>query len=275
VIKKNGRYAIVGTPCQIHGIRKLEMVESELKNKIILHLGLFCSHTLSFLATDFLLYKARVRKTDLTKFEYRSKKWRGWPGDLLFRLKNGTEKFLSREHRTLIVPFFTPWRCKVCYDQLNEFADISLGDALLPEVLVNCKKGMSILISRTEIGERVLQEASRAGAIKVQRIPRSKVVQSQRGALFRKKKTLGERLMIAKFLGKSVPEYNVKLPKPRRTKCFVAVLDYMNTQIPYNPITCSLLKYVPLPLLRLYRVAISMFDFSGEARVESAMLGGK
>jgi len=202
VLKKNGKYAIVGIPCQIHGIRKLEMIESKLKNKIILHLGLFCSHTLS-------------------------------------------------------------------YDQLNEFADISLGDAFLPGVLINCKEGMSILISRTEIGERVLQEASRAGAIKVQKIPRSKVAQSQRGALFRKKKVLGERLMIARFLGKSVPEYDVKLPKPRRTKCFKAVLDYMNTQIPYNPITFSVLKHVPLPLLRLYGLAISMVDFSGAARVGS------
>lgn len=269
VLKKNGKYAIVGIPCQIHGIRKLEMVESELKNKIILHLGLFCSHTLSFLATDFLLHKAGVRKNDLVKFEYRSKEWRGWPGDVLFRLKNGTEKFLRREYRTLSVSFFTPWRCKMCYDQLNEFADISLGDAFLPEVLMNCKEGMSILISRTEIGERALQEASRAGAIKVQKIPRSKVVQSQRGALFRKKKVLGERLVIARFLGKSVPEYDVKLPKPRRTKFFVAVLDYMNTQIPYNPITFSVLKHVPLPLLRLYGVAISMVDFSGAARVGS------
>lgn len=153
----------------------------------------------------------------------------------------------------------------MCYDQLNEFADISFGDALLPEVLSNCKRGMSILISRTGMGERIVQEASSAGAIKVRKIPRSKVIQSQCGALFRKKRVIGARLMGANFLGTSVPEYHVKLPNPSRTKCFVSLLEYMNTQLPYNPVAYYLLKNVPLLLLKLYRATMSIVEGTTEA----------
>ena len=255
VLKKDGKYAIVGVPCQIHGLRKLEMIKTELKKKIVLHLGLFCSHMLSFLAIDFLLHKASIRKNDLIKFEYKSKALRGWPGDVLFTLSNGAEKFLSREHRTLIVPFFTPWRCKMCYDQVNEFADISFGDAWLPEVM-HCKEGTSVLISRTETGERLLQRASNEGEIKLQEISRSKIVQSQRGPLFSKKSLLGARVVISKLLGENVPEYNVKLLKPRKVKRLSAVFDYINTRIPYNSTTNLLLKHTPLSLLSLYESSI-------------------
>ena len=260
VLKKRGKYAFVGIPCQMHGVRKLEKVKSELSKKIVLHIGLFCSHTLSFLATELLLYKAGVQKTDLANFEYRSKKWQGWPGDVFFRLKNGKEKFLSRKYRTSITPFFNPWRCKMCYDQLNEFADISCGDALLPEVLSNCRSGMSILITRTEMGEKILQEACSAGAIKIQKTPRSKVIQSQCGALFRKKKFIGAHLATTNSLGKSIPEYHVKLPKPSKTKCFVSLFEYMSTQLPYNPITYNLLVNMPQPLLKLYSFTMSVVE---------------
>jgi len=263
LLKRDGSYAIVGVPCQIHGLRKLEMVKTELKRKIVLHLGLVCSHIMSFLAIDHLLHKAGVRKHDLAKFQYKNKALRGWPGDVFFMLKNGTERFLSREYRTLIVPFFTPWRCKMCYDQVNEFADLSFGDAWLPEVM-HCKKGMSVLMSRTKVGERLLQRARDKGVIELQEIPRSKIVQSQRGALFSKKNLLGARFAISRLLGTNVPKYNVELPRPRRREYLSAFLEYTNGLMPYNAITGFLLKHTPLSILSLYKSLISSSYISGE-----------
>jgi len=147
----------------------------------------------------------------------------------------------------------------MCYDQFNEFADISLGDAWLPE-LKEDKTGTSILIARTEIGERVLQEASSAGAIKILEIPESKVVQSQKG-LIRNREILGAHLLIARLFGKCVPRYNVKVLRLRfnKMKYLVALFDYINAQIPFNPIAYSLLKHAPLPLLHTYASIIDGF----------------
>jgi len=186
---------------------------------------------------------------------------------VLLRLRNGIEKFLSREHRTLIVPFFTPWRCKLCYDQVNEFADLSFGDAWLPEAM-SCKEGTSVLISRTERGESLLQRAKNEGKIELQKIPRSKIVLSQQGPLFSKKNLLRARFVVSRLLGQSIPQYHVELPKPRKEEYLSAVLDYMNTQIPSNPITGFLLKHTPLPILSLYELII----FSSPIRAENSIL---
>jgi coenzyme F420 hydrogenase subunit beta len=49
------RFAVVGLPCHIHGIRKAELINKKLKAKIVLHFGLFCSHTVDFLGDRFLV----------------------------------------------------------------------------------------------------------------------------------------------------------------------------------------------------------------------------
>lgn len=41
IITEKGKFAIVGLPCQIHGVRKYELINKELKNKILFHFGLF------------------------------------------------------------------------------------------------------------------------------------------------------------------------------------------------------------------------------------------
>ena len=54
--------------------------------------------------------------------------------------------------------YFTPDGCNVCSDHLAELADISFGDAWLPEFEVD-KLGTSIAISRTKLGEEFLAKA--------------------------------------------------------------------------------------------------------------------
>ena len=58
IIKEEGRFAVVGLPCHIHGVRKAESVNNKLKDKIVFHLGLFCcGHTDTFSGTEFIFRK--------------------------------------------------------------------------------------------------------------------------------------------------------------------------------------------------------------------------
>jgi coenzyme F420 hydrogenase subunit beta len=67
VIDKNLKIAVVGLPCHIQGLRKLELQNPKLKEKFILHLGLFCGHNTSFLGTEFVLEKMGIKHCEIKK----------------------------------------------------------------------------------------------------------------------------------------------------------------------------------------------------------------
>ena len=62
---ENLKIAVVGLPCHIHGIRKAEMLNESLRNRIVLHLGIFCSHTDTFWQTYSLINKLGIKENDV------------------------------------------------------------------------------------------------------------------------------------------------------------------------------------------------------------------
>jgi coenzyme F420 hydrogenase subunit beta len=256
ILKKDAKYAIVQLPCQMIGLRKLESLIPELKEKIVLRMGLFCSHVLSLKVIDFLSQKAGVLKEDVTKFDYRAKEWRGWPGDVLFELRNKRTKFLTRDYRGVTKPFFTPWRCKMCYDHVNEFADISFGDAWLPGVIKH-REGETIVIARTERGEALIRKAKEEMVVEIQEVSRAILLQAQKSSIMRKKNWLSAHLLVAKLFGEAVPHYTLDNPKPTKLKIIRSICEYFDSQIPHSRFPYFFLRNLPLPLLRLYVRAIS------------------
>jgi len=85
------RFAVVGLPCHIHGIRKAESLNEKLKDKIVLHIGLFCSHNDTFWQTDYILKKLHVSKDSVRIIRYRGQ---GWPGSFAIELMDGKKKSL-------------------------------------------------------------------------------------------------------------------------------------------------------------------------------------
>jgi coenzyme F420 hydrogenase subunit beta len=261
ILKEKGKFAVVGLPCHIHGIRKAEMLNKRLREKIVLHIGLFCSHSVSFLGTEVLLEKIGVRKEDITKLSYRGK---GWPGGMSIVLKNGHERFIEyTDYWDCLfgLSFFTPIRCTFCADVTNELSDISAGDAWLPE-LKGERTGMSMIVTRTKIGEEFLHHAESKEKVKIVNVDSSKVKQAQAGSLNFKKKTLAARISLAKHFGQKLPDVN---PKPSASK----VIRYLYVALPYLNIYVFskrgfryLLKYVPFRILRMYfRFLCALFLF--------------
>lgn len=82
---KDEKFAVVGLPCHLHGLRKAEATNNKLKKHIAFYFGLFCSHTPSFLATDYILQKVNISKSNVLKLDYRGE---GWPGKMKITLKD-------------------------------------------------------------------------------------------------------------------------------------------------------------------------------------------
>jgi len=75
--KSDEKFAVVGLPCHILGIRKVEMLIPKLQEKIVLHLGILCSGVKSFFGTEFILERKGIKKENVKNIKYRCK---GWPG---------------------------------------------------------------------------------------------------------------------------------------------------------------------------------------------------
>jgi len=209
---KNGkRYAVVGLPCHIYGIRKLAEFNARIRNSVSLYLGILCGGMPSYLGTSYILKSYNMEKQYITKFEYRGG---GWPGRLLMQGKKQTP---SRQIK-ICVPypeywrdtyqFFFPYRCTLCHDGFNEFSDISFGDAWLPHLAKKNEKGVSLIITRTEAGERLIQEAFQKGYIQLNPIKVQDVIRSQRGLIRFKFSTLRARIRLCKQFRTKLPTFD-------------------------------------------------------------------
>lgn len=204
------RFAVVGLPCHLHGLRKAEILNNSLKPKIVLHFGLFCNHTPSLLATEYILHKVRVSKEEVKKLDYRGE---GWPGEMKISLRKREIKIpLDHYWGSGFGSFFQPERCAVCADMVAELSDISFGDAWIGEYSKDTM-GTSLIISRSKQGEELVKKALDNGIISLEPIPRNKVIWSTR-EITKFKKAVPARFVLLRRMGKEIPVYNMTFPKP-------------------------------------------------------------
>ena len=229
IIKEEGRFAVVGLPCHIHGVRKAESANKKLKEKVVLHVGIFCSHSDTFWQTEFLLKKLGLKEEDIAKIDYRGE---GWPGMMSVLLKNGENVSVPFSEATSLHGLWLNalLRCALCCDLTAELADVSCGDAWLPEVLADEKKGKSIVVYRTEIGEALCLKAAQKGYIEIEKIDSGKVKQS--GDMMQtKKKDIKVRFFIRRLFNKAIPAYNTILLRPGPTNYLRGAVVYLNAGV--------------------------------------------
>ena len=121
--------------------------------------------------------------------------------------------------------FFQPNRCTLCADMSAELSDISFGDAWTGEYSKDTV-GTSLVISRSEKGEDLLNNALDKGVISLVPITRTKVIWSTR-QVTKFKKGVPARFLILKCMGRQVPEYNMTFLKPGVTAYLSSLLCYL------------------------------------------------
>jgi coenzyme F420 hydrogenase subunit beta len=263
IIRNEGRYAVVGLPCHLHGIRKAEEQHKELRKRIVLHFGIFCSHTVNYKGTKFLLEKLGVAEEQVTSMSYRT---RGWPGGFQVTLRSGEERFIPLGNYWAPLFgrfFFTPWRCTLCPDGLAELADISFGDAWLPE-FARERQGKSIIMVRSQEGKELVDLALRKGRVELVEVESNKVFESQRDQILFKKKSLAARKKLAQISGKKVPDYGeTSFLKTNSWDYFTAFIIYINMKVSEIKAGRSVLMRIPLAVLNCYgRLMQKLFNAS-------------
>lgn len=183
VKEKKERFAIVGLSCHIHGLHNVLDMKPSLKKNLIFSIGLICDRVMVSSGMDYLIEKTGINKQDVKEFYFRDKKPHGYPGHTYVKTINNSY-VLDPNERMQIKDFFTPARCRICFDKMNIGCDMTIGD---PHGLegIDRKNGESLIVVRTVIGANVfdksmnslsvIRKASLKVALKGQHIEEKKI----------------------------------------------------------------------------------------------------
>ena len=174
--------AIVGLPCHIQGAEALIKYKKKFSN-IRYKIGLICDRTLCGGIQDVMLSYVRP---DILKIVWRNKKpkynedgyyfYKNAPVTIIN--KSGEESVLPNSYRFALKEYFTSPRCRVCYDKLNVFSDIVLGDPWGMSGM-DWKNGESVIITRTTLGQHIINEMVKANYLTLNIGNRDELIKGQ------------------------------------------------------------------------------------------------
>ncbi len=180
--KFDGKLAVVLVPCQMRAFSAMLEKKPELKAKIALKVGLYCSGSHHENATLVPLKKKKISLENAVRIFYRRGHWRGLSTVVY---ADGSEKTLSYPKTICAYKnayFFSRESCMVCQDHYCNSADISFGDIWLKEMKKDPIKHTSCVI-RNQKALDMFNSAVKAGAIVASYIDDTRMVRSQKRAL--------------------------------------------------------------------------------------------
>lgn len=200
---EDGPVAVVGTSCHIHGLTNIIDKFPHIKTKIAFTIGLLCDRVLTLAAIDFLRNRSGMGNM-ASSIDFRNKLVSGYPGDVLLTLSNGNKAVIKSTERIKIKDYFTPVRCRLCFDKMNVYSDISVGD---PHGLKNIdrKLGESMIIARTAFGKDIIESAVKSKAVVLRDVNYNDVVKGQ-GIVKKKQQWSGYIEAWAK-MGNQLPDF--------------------------------------------------------------------
>jgi coenzyme F420 hydrogenase subunit beta len=212
ILSSEGKYAVVGLPCHIQGLRKAQTRNRKLREKVALCISIFCGLNMSPMGTRVMLLRQGISIENVAQIKYRGA---GWPGSLQVELRDGqtcTEPYLDYFDDHFMC--YEMHRCNLCCDSFGELADISCGDAWLPEYKSSDDQGTSVVVVRSERGRDFLSSVG-PGVLALDPFSIDKAVQTQRLALVWKKEWLNAKIALCKLTGREAPTYENDLPPAR------------------------------------------------------------
>ncbi len=166
VLETKEKIAAVLLGCQAEGIM-LSREKLKKNSSPAYIIGLMCAGNYSRLMIDRLISKSKINKDKIISFKFRDKDEVGWPGDLsiktistTYRVRRnlpGVERVEGDMEFTRIRKHYWNYRCLFCYDQMNLFSDVVVGDPWGINI-TNKKLGESVFIARTSKGKELLEE---------------------------------------------------------------------------------------------------------------------
>jgi coenzyme F420 hydrogenase subunit beta len=185
-------FAFIGKPCDVAGLRAYIAKNPQYKHQIKYMISFMCAGVPSIHGSKEVIAKMGADINQLVSFRYRGD---GWPGKA---------RAVQADGQSFEMDYNSSWgnilgkqiqfRCKLCADGTGEFADIVCADAWYgkdgyPDFAE--REGRSLLLTRTEAGEHLINEAIHAVSIQVSPLDVGEISKMQPYQVNRKKVVLG------------------------------------------------------------------------------------
>jgi len=147
--KRLDRIALVGTPCQVYTVRKMQSLSIVPADSLVLTIGLFCMENFSFgdKAGAVLEKKLGFRLSEVEKLNIKD--------DVIMTLGGGEVAHVPFEALDEVA---RP-ACMACPDFANDFADVSVGGLGSPD-------GYTTTVVRTGAGQKMYNGARHDGVLR-------------------------------------------------------------------------------------------------------------
>lgn len=223
VIEQDGRYALVGLPCQIHGFLKAARLNRKLRERVVLTIGLFCHAAVEHEPMHYIWENVVGPDEQATKFVSRIGKHPGTPHLVM---SDGSTRPVyfpnaksyrpsSLEILNILYRLYTPARCISCYDSTSEFADIAVGDPWMapPDDTVDFTDGWSFVLARTQNAIRFLKDSAAHGGVVLREITPEHARSSNRMMGEEKRNRAFRVIETRRRQGEAIPEYGMPIPR--------------------------------------------------------------
>ncbi len=186
--KAGGRYALTGIPSFIAEVRLLSEVDPSFRHAIAYTLGLVCGHQKSTKYAEAMAWEHGIKPGDLVSVDFR-KKVPGARADEYITefvgLINGEEVTFTKSARDVFVGSWSQGFFKAKFsdftdDLFNETADVTLGDAWLPQYSGDSRGTNLVIVRNPDIAE-IIADGLSSGALELDVLTSEQAVQSQAG----------------------------------------------------------------------------------------------
>lgn len=217
VKQQPGRYAIVGVPCFIKAIRLLAKQDPVIKERLRFGVGLVCGHLKTSHFADMFAWQSGIEPGNLTSIDFRKK----IPGQNANQY--GVETIGNSQGKTISAiksnyelygylwghGFFKYQACDYCDDVVAETADVTVGDAWLPQY-VEDSQGTNVVVVRNPIIQELITAGMASGRIHLDTISADDVARSQDAGLRHRREGLSYRLHLKDLAGDWRPQKRVQ-----------------------------------------------------------------
>lgn len=141
--KRLKRVAIVGTPCQINTLRRMEVLGIVPSDAVKYYLGLFCTGNFSFGEDE------RRQLEQLGNFKWQDVRKINLKEELMIHLNDKEVRYIPLDK----LDFMKRHACQYCDDYSAEYADLSFGG-------IGSEEGWTTVAIRTPIGRAIFADAN-------------------------------------------------------------------------------------------------------------------
>ncbi|CAM4144416.1 Coenzyme F420 hydrogenase/dehydrogenase, beta subunit C-terminal domain [Zobellia nedashkovskayae] len=211
--EKPGKYLLIGVPCMIKAIRRIQLKDAFVKESIKYTLALVCGHLKSVNWTLSLAWGKGITPEKATKFKYRTK-GEGIPARAYVFTAYSDAQEIVEDSANVIGGKFNQGAlmleaCDFCDDVVGETADITVGDAWLPQFEIDAQGTNMLIIRNKEINE-LLQKCIKEEKVNLVNLTEDDAKYAQAGGFRQRREGLSYRLQKKDKLNKWRPEKRIK-----------------------------------------------------------------